>query len=122
MTRDLAAFREADLLAVHGPVAGRTCFQTARSMRDGQPIDCHHIFGRGNKGSEDRRLHSSIFNCALLRRDIHHGPMRDKKNQREAYLDETISRVMEAIATKRYELREEDRAFLARYRPDVLGY
>ena len=89
--KDPAAFHEADLLAVHGPPAGRTCFQTARRSRDGQPVDQHHIFGRGGKDPADRRIHSSIFNCGLLRRDIHHGPMRDRRLQREAYLDEAMT-------------------------------
>lgn len=119
MTADPSSFRDEDLLAVHGPAP--TCFQTAkRHMQDGQPVDKHHIYGRGGKDPEDRRIHSSVLNCAIIRRDIHHGPMRDRPAQREAYLDAAIDKVFSAAAGGDYELRDEDRAFLQLYRPGML--
>ena len=45
---------------------------------------------------------------------------RDKRLQREAKLEESVSREMKAIATGRYELRDEGRAFLDRYCPGTL--
>lgn len=114
MQSDPAAFRDGDLLAVYGP--SPVCFQTAkRHGQDGQPIDKHHVMGRGGKDPDDRRIHSSVFNCGLLRRDVHEGPLRDDPAQRTVYLKVAYRHGMAAVGGGRYELREEDRAFLRLY-------
>src|SRR2546423_950550 len=108
---DPSNFRDADIFIVYVYPGNDVCFQTAKRATIEQPIDRHHLFGRGGKDPKDRRIHSSIFNCGLLRRDIHHGPMRDLPAQREAYLDYAIMHVATAIGLGAYMLTDLDREF-----------
>jgi hypothetical protein len=62
-----------------------------------------------------RLMHSSVFNACVIGRSIHHGPMRDKPLQRQAYLAEAFRKVMEAVGRGNYTLTDIDRVFLKRY-------
>lgn len=105
---DSADFRIGNLVAVYGPTP--VCFQTARPSTLDQPIDRHHILGRGRKGQRD--LMSSTFNCAMIRRDIHTGPLRDAPDQRRVYLRVACQHVMNAAGQGKYSLNDIDRAFI----------
>lgn len=109
MPHDPALFRPADIDAVYGPE--RICFQTAKRPTFQEPVDAHHILGRGKTG--DRSIFSSIFNLAWLRRDIHEGPLRDAYDQRQVYLRVAKQHGMNAVGRGDYELTEIDHAFLA---------
>jgi len=93
---------------VHGPT--RICFQTAKQATFQEPVDAHHILGRGN--DETRLAHSSVLNCAYLRRDIHTGPLRDAPDQVRVYLRVALTKVIQAVGQGRYELNENDQAFI----------
>lgn len=110
MSTDLAAFRPIDIEAVYGPE--RICFQTARRPTMQEPVDAHHTIGRGYpSGPTPRVFHSSIFNLAWLRRDIHSGPLRDSPDQAAVYLRVALQHVMNAVGRGSYKLRDEDLAF-----------
>jgi hypothetical protein len=106
-------FRLTDLLAVHGP--SPACFQTALRGTPDDPLDAHPIRGRGGKDAEERAIHASVLNCAVLRRSIHHGPLRDRPLQRQTYLAEAFRKAMEAVLRGDYALSDIDRAFPERY-------
>ncbi len=108
MTHDPSAFRQADAMAVYGPDI--RCFQTARPSLIDQPVERHHILGRGGKGHRD--IMSSIFNMAPLRWDIHAGPLRDSPDQRRVYLRVACIHVLNAAGIGIYELNDIDRAFI----------
>lgn len=115
MTHDPASFREEDMTAVYGPY--KVCFQTALGGTAADPVDDHHIMGRGEAfgirpTSGWRPMFSSVFNRAGLRRSIHVGPLRDADDQRRVYLRVAADHVMNAIGTRRYTPRPEDYAFL----------
>jgi hypothetical protein len=86
------------------------CFQTARPSLIDQPVEKHHILGRGGKGRRD--IMSSILNMAPLRWDIHAGPLRDSYDQRRVYLHIALTHVMNAIGCGSYVLNDIDRAFV----------
>ena len=109
-SKDQASFRPSDIEAVHG--RDIVCFQTAKRDSFAQPIDAHHILGRGNpRDPSDRIIHGSIFNLAWLRRDVHTGPLRDAPDQAAVYLRVAMQHVMNAVGRGSYQLRDEDLAF-----------
>lgn len=115
---ELSDFRRGNLIAVYGP--SPLCFHTAHPSIVGQPVDPHHILGRGKKGQRD--IMSSVFNHAPLRRDIHKGPLRDSPDQRGVYLRVACSHVMNAVGQGKYSLNDIDRAFIAYVRREHPEY
>ena len=106
--KDAAAFRKADIEAVHG--YRLVCFHTAKDQTQGEPTDLHHVLGRSV--GRDRSTASSVLNCAILRRDIHAGPIRDAQDQARVYLRIAEAKVMNAMGLGHYELRDEDYCFM----------
>jgi len=116
MTTDSSAFREADILAVYG--MRQICAHTAKlGGQDNQPVDAHHILGRGAKEEAKRLAHSSIFNLIFLRRDIHTGPLRDDPDQRKVYLKIAHRNVTFAIGRGEYRMQKQDSLFFDLYPP-----
>lgn len=115
--RDPASFRDSDVEAVYPDPA---CFHTARRPSPTVRLERHHIVGRGGKDPDDRLIHSSIFNMAILEQPIHKGPLRDHATQRQVYLELAFTNGMRAVGQGRYVLKDLDRAFLSRYGLDTL--
>jgi len=109
---DLATFRKEDIEAVHGTFYCVGIF-TCRN-NSSNPVEWHHILGRGNKkDNESRKMHSSILNAVPLENSIHAGGQRDKPKIREFFLEEIFTKVMRARASGKYELSDIDRKFLS---------
>jgi hypothetical protein len=114
MTTDPASFRDEDIIAVHGP--SPSCLQTGKRPSPQFQVEKHHVLGRGGKGPEQRRVHSSVLNCAPLIDLVHAGPLRDDPAQRWVYLRIAFEKAMEAVGQGRYALTDIDRAFVAHAR------
>lgn len=114
---DPAAFRQADILSIHG--------ERPRCLVTGlwQWTEGHHILGRGyahgaGLKSDNRKIFSSIFNCAPLHRDVHNGSRINRPSFRAFLLDVVHELVMNAVAAGAYELSDIDREFLKVYGPE----
>lgn len=112
MTSDPAAFKNAELQAIHGTQP--SCFLT----RGRKQLDKHHIFSRGElfgiKPSDpERYLFSSPYNCGIIENAFHVGGYRDHHYMRALLLEITKKKVQEAIIKKQYVATMRDRDFLA---------
>jgi hypothetical protein len=111
LTPDPAGFREADVRAVFG--AFPRCPLTGKRTR----LDRHHILGRGmlfgiRPRDPRRRLFGSVYNCAVLDRDVHAGGYRDHPYMRALLLEIAAEKVREAVL-RGYVVSQRDRDFLA---------
>ena len=104
---DLAQHSRESLRQIYGeyPMCmGMNCINRAQ--------DWHHILHRGNaKDSEDRKMHSSVFNASHLCRKCHDKGDIHTREVEEYYLKKVRAR----IALTNYELVEIDRQFLEKY-------
>ena len=102
---DTASFDRVALQAIYGEYPA--CFVCPRY----KGVDPHHIHGRG--GKHNRKLMSSVFNCAMLSRDVHETcPFINNPEFQWILCQHAIRHVNHAIAKGDYEATETDIAFL----------
>lgn len=108
---DPASFDKEALRAIYGDYVH--CIFTAQ-----QADDFHHCYSRGQEfghgfKSKKRKMFSSVFNAIPITRFVHDRfPLLNHAGVREALFSNTLKVVMNAVASKRYELTANDLEFL----------
>ena len=87
-----------------------TCVQTSENSHR-EPIDFHHILGRGGSMGYPS-FFSSVLNAIPIKRSIHQGPLRDAPDQRKVYLRLASGQVMSQVGMGNYTLKEKDYEFI----------
>jgi len=104
---DLASFDGKLLMRIYGEFP--VCIAEECNKR---ACDFHHVTRHGNaKNKEDRKLHSSILNCAPLCREHHTEGKLHHRETEEFYL-RTIRYVLSELG---YEMNANDGKFMEKY-------